>query len=75
MLVDMIHLDILKTRRALEDEIKSLDLRIAGLEVMEKYLKVEKLTKELVDVVVERVVVGKKRQGDAWKEVEIRLKL
>lgn len=64
--------------RLLEDSlVNGLDLQVkdaTGLEVMGKYLKVEKLTKELVDVVVERVVVGKKRQGDAGKAVEVRLK-
>ena len=64
--------------RLLEDTlVNGLDLQVkdaTGLEVMAKYLKVEKLTKELVDVVVERVVVGKKRQGDAGKAVEVRLK-
>ena len=46
---------------------------VTGLEVFGKYLKVEKLTKELVDVVVERVVVRRKRQGDEWKTVEVKL--
>ncbi|SEW04269.1 hypothetical protein [[Clostridium] fimetarium] len=46
---------------------------VTGLEVLGRYLKVEKLTKELVDVVVERVVVRRKRQGDEWKTVEVKL--
>ena len=58
--------------RLLEDSlVNGLDLQVkdaTGLEVMAKYLKVEKLTKELVDVVVEKVVVGKE------KAVEVRLK-
>ncbi|MFA9421960.1 MAG: recombinase family protein [Sedimentibacter sp.] len=49
--------------RLLEDSIvNGMELQVkdaTGLDVMGKYLKVEKLTKELVDVVVERVVVGK----------------
>jgi hypothetical protein len=57
----------------LEDTlVNGLDLQVkdaTGVEVMGKYLKVEKLTKELVDAVVERVVVGKE------KKVEVRLKL
>ncbi len=65
--------------RLLEDSlVNGLDLQVkdaTGLDVMGKYLKVEKLTKELVDVVVERVVVGKKRQGDAGNVVEVRLKM
>lgn len=65
--------------KLLEDSlVNGLDLQVkdaTGLKVMGKYLKVEKLTKELVDVVVEKVVVGKGRQEDAGKEVEIRLKL
>ena len=58
--------------RLLEDSlVNGLDLQVkdaTGLKVMGKYLKVEKLTKELVDVVVERVVVGK------GKVVEVVLK-
>lgn len=58
--------------RLLEDSlVNGLDLQVkdaTGLEVMGKYLKVEKLTKELVDAVVERVVVGK------GKLVEVALK-
>jgi len=38
---------------------------------MGKYQEVKKLTKELVDAVVERGVVGKKRQDDNGKEVEV----
>lgn len=90
---------IIEKRHTLEDEIKSLDVKMVeveekvlgfkekmrlleeylvngfelqvkdatGLEVMGKFLKVEKLTKELVDAVVERGVVGK------GKAVEVRL--
>lgn len=58
--------------RLLEDSlVNGLDLQVkdaTGLDVMGKYLKVEKLTRELVDVVVERVVVGK------GKLVEVALK-
>lgn len=65
--------------KLLEDSlVNGLELQVkdaTGLEVIGKYLKVEKLTRELVDVVVERVVVGKGRQGDAGKEVEVRLKM
>ena len=64
--------------RLLEDSlVNGMDLQVkdaTGLEVMGKYLKVQKLTKELVDAVVEKVVVGKKLQGDAGKAVEVRLK-
>ena len=64
--------------KLLEDSlVNGLELQVkdaTGLEVMGKYLKVEKLTKELVEAVVERVVVGKGRQGDAGKVVEVRLK-
>ena len=49
--------------RLLEDSlVNGLDLQAkdaTGLEVMGEYLKVEKFTKELVDAVVERVVIGK----------------
>lgn len=51
--------------------VNGLDLQVkdvTGLEVMGKYLKVQKLTKELVDAVVEKIVVGK------GKEVEVVLK-
>ncbi len=40
---------------------------------MGKHLKVEKLTKELVDAVVERIVVGKGSQDDDGKAEEVRL--
>ena len=65
--------------KLLEDSlVNGLELQVkdtTGLEVMGKYLKVEKLTKELVDAVVEKVVIGRKRQDDAGKEVEVRLKI
>ena len=64
---------------SLEDNlVNGLELQVkdaTGLELMGKYLKVEKLTKELVDAVVEKIVVGKKRQGNTGKEVEVRLKI
>jgi len=48
----------------LEDSlVNGLELQVkdaTGLEVMGKYLKVEKLTKELVNMVVEKIVVGKR---------------
>jgi hypothetical protein len=63
----------------LEDSlVYGLDLQVkdaTGLKVMGKYLKVEKLTTELVDAVLEKVVVGKKRQSDAGKEMDVRLKI
>ncbi len=52
--------------RLLEDSlVNGLDLQVkdaTGVEVMGKYLKVQKLTKELVDAVVQRVVVGKGKE-------------
>jgi hypothetical protein len=42
---------------------------VTGLEVLGRYLKVDRLTRELVDVVVEKVVVRKR------KEVEVKLKM
>lgn len=55
-----------------EQIINGLELQIkgtTGLELMRKYLTVEKLTKELVDEVVEKIMVG------IGKVVEVRPKI
>ena len=59
--------------KVLEDSlVNGLDLQVkeaTGLEIMRKCLKVEKLTKELVDAVVEKVVVGKGKVVEVTLEI------
>jgi len=68
-----VKIQLLEDRLVIGLELQMKD--VTGLEVLGRYLKVEKLTKELVDMVVEKIVVMEKRHSDVQNEVELSLKI